>query len=373
MLHIDLPTRTEIQALGEHRGWHSVSIVLRTTPLSQEAQADRIGLRNLLRAALAQAEAAGAGVRDLRALREPVEALAEDAVFWAEQAHSLALFASPRGGLRSFRLANRLSDQVEVSDRFHLKPLLRAVTFPHHAWVLAIGTGGARLVEVLADLPPAEARVPGLPRSMADAAGRRSHVERKGDMASGLATSESALLAHYVRRVDQALRPLLAGREVPLVLAATEPVASAFRSVCGYPHLVAEGIAGSPGDTPDHVLAAGARRVLDGLYAEEIKALRETYALRAGQGRATGDLAQAARAATFGAIDTLLMDLDAEVPGTVNEDGAVAFAARADARSYAVTDEIARRALRTGARVVAARRCDIPGGGALAAILRYPV
>jgi hypothetical protein len=38
-----------------------------------------------------------------------------------------------------------------------------------------------------------------------------------------------------------------------------------------------------------------------------------------------------------------------------------------------VTDEVARRAWLTGARVLAVRRSDVPGQGALAAILRYRV
>jgi len=62
------------------------------------------------------------------------------------------------------------------------------------------------------------------------------------------------------------------------------------------------------------------------------------------------------------------------VPGTVaDEDGAVTFADAASATSYGVIDEIARRALGSGATIVAARAGDIPGCGALAAILRYPV
>ena len=372
MLHLDLPTSAEIQALGEHRGWPSVTIVLRTTPLTQDAQADRIALRNLLRDAVGSMEAAGAGVREIRDIAEEVEALVGDDGFWAVQANSLVLFAAP-ARLRGFRLPNRLVNRVEVSDRFHLKPLLRAVAFPHHAWVLAISMGAVRLIEVPAELPPREVAVPGLPRDAGDAAGRASHVERKGDMASGLATSEHALLAHYARAVDRALRPVLAGREVPLVVAAAEPMASVFRAVSSYPHLAAEGIPGSPDRTPNHTLAEGARRVLDALYAKEVEALAALYARRATQGRATADIAHAARAATAGAVDTLLVDMDAEVPGTVDEeDGAVHLAARADAHSYSVTDEIARRALRAGARVVAARRGDIPGGGDLAAILRYP-
>ena len=51
----------------------------------------------------------------------------------------------------------------------------------------------------------------------------------------------------------------------------------------------------------------------------------------------------------------------------------MSFADKADGVNYSITDEIMRRALQSGARVLAARAADIPGGGALANILRYPV
>ena len=113
---------------------------------------------------------------------------------------------------------------------------------------------------------------------------------------------------------------------------------------------------------------------MDRIYANEIHELRELYTRREQQGRATADVAQTARAATFGAVDTLIVDMDASVPGTVaEEDGAVTFTQRPDALNYGVVDEIVRRALQSGARVVAARRPDMPGGGDLAAILRYAI
>ena len=57
MLHIDLPTRAEIETLLAHRGAPTVSIYLATTPVTQDAQADRIELKNLLKAAVAEMEA----------------------------------------------------------------------------------------------------------------------------------------------------------------------------------------------------------------------------------------------------------------------------------------------------------------------------
>ncbi len=373
MLHIDLPSRTEIESLAQYRGAPAVSIYLRTAPTTQDAQANRIELKNLAKEAVAQLEAAGTDKRAIWPIEEAIEHLVEDDGFWAVQANSLAIFAAADRFL-TFRLPNHLVNAVEVSDRFHLKPLLRSVTFPHHAYVLAIGVGAVRLIEVSADLPPHEVSVPGLPRDFRAALGRRSHIEKDGQMRSGEQTSESALLTRYARTVDQALRPLLKGATVPLIVAAAEPLASVFRNASSYPHVAAQVIPGSADDTPDHVLAAGARQVLDAIYAEDIQALAALFAAREPQDRATSDIARAAKAATYGAVDTLLVDMDTVVSGTVDEQsGAIAYAGEADAVNYGIVDEIARRVLLSGGRVVAARRDDIPHRADLAAILRYPV
>jgi hypothetical protein len=70
----------------------------------------------------------------------------------------------------------------------------------------------------------------------------------------------------------------------------------------------------------------------------------------------------------------LLVDIDQTIPGTLREtDGAVTRATAADARSYDILDEIAGRAILTGAKFLAVRKDDIPEGAPLAAILRYPI
>ena len=72
------------------------------------------------------------------------------------------------------------------------------------------------------------------------------------------------------------------------------------------------------------------------------------------------------------AIDQLLVDLDAVVPGLVSDiDGSVIYSASDDAETYSVVDEVARRALYTGARVLGAKREELPDRAPLAAILRY--
>jgi len=373
LLHIDLPTRTEIESLAAYRGAPAVTLYLRTTPLTQDAQADRIELKNLLRTAIGQLEAADTDKHSVRSIEAAVGAIIEDDEFWAVQANSLAIFATD-GRIQSFRLPNKLVNTVEVSDRFHLKPLLRAVTFPHHAYVLAIGVGAVRLLEVSADLPAHAIDVPGLPRDFSDAVGRRSHRAKDRVGRSGEITSEHASLTRYARAVDQALRGILKGESAPLVVAAAEPLASIFRTTSSYPHVAAQVISGSADDTSDHVLSEAARKVLDEINAGEIARIADLFAARSSEGRATTDIAQAARAATYGAVDTLIVDMDNTVSGFVDEStGAVTMDAAPDAANYGVVDEVARRVLQTGGRVLSARRADVPRNADLAAILRYPV
>jgi hypothetical protein len=178
-------------------------------------------------------------------------------------------------------------------------------------------------------------------------------------------------LAQYARKVDQALREFLAGRELPLILVATEPMASIYRSVQSYPRLAATTISTNPDALSDAELAASARGALDELFRDELAGIQALYEQRKGEHRTTTYVAQAARAATHGAVQKLLVDIDEVLPGTVGEDGEVTLATGPSSASYGVVDEIAGRALLTGARVLGVRRQDIPGGGSLAAILRY--
>jgi hypothetical protein len=368
-LHTDIPTRAELERLLLTRDTCCVSAYLPTSPITQDAQADRIELKNLVADAAEQIEAA-ADRRAVADVREPLDALVEDDDFWAEQARSLAVFASPTT-LRTFRLPNRLTASVEVADRFYVKPLLRAVTFPQAAFVLALAAGSVRLVEIGREGPTFTVDVPDLPADAASAAGKASIADRSPSARLQGSEGQKVRLRQFARKVDQALRGVLTGLELPLILAATEPLASIYRSLNSYPHLAEPGIPGNPEAVSDDDLAAAARTVLDEVYAAELSAIRDLFDLRFSRDRASTDVATVARAATYGAVDALLVDIDEKLPGYVDEDSGAVTLAEDDAVSYGVVDELARRVLLTGGRVLAVRGPDIPGGGPLAAILRY--
>src|SRR4051812_48396284 len=101
---------------------------LPTAP-EERGERDRLEFKSLGSEALEQLSDASIERGAINDLRDVLDDLAEDDAFWARQAHSLAVFAMPSRA-QTFQVANRLSPMVEVSDRFHVKPLLRSATFP---------------------------------------------------------------------------------------------------------------------------------------------------------------------------------------------------------------------------------------------------
>lgn len=363
-MHIDMPTRTDIERLAAARDPLSVSVYLPTsTP--PDAEHDQLRARNLVDEALTTVRE-HADKRTATQVEENLRDLLDDSGFWRELGRSLAIFATPTRTI-SYRLPNALSAEATVGDRFTITPLLRAITFPQAAFVLALSQNNARLVEVSADGPAEEVRVPGMP---ADAASRLGVENLARSSPDGKHRGDEGVklrLTQYAREVDRALLPVLRGESLPLILAAAEPMAAIFRNLTGFGELAAEGIDGNPDELSEADLADAARGILDRMYVQELAELREAFGDRLSAGLATSDLADLARAVTHGAVATLLVDMDEHIDGTVAEDGTLT---RGEGQQD-VLEEIAARAIGTGARVLAVRSDDLPGEAKAAGLLRY--
>jgi hypothetical protein len=370
-MHVDIPSRAEVQRLLEMRTPGSVSIYVPTTPLPDDREAARITLKNLASTAVTQLAEGGLDKRSVSDVEDELLDLVDDDDFWSYQARTLAVFVTP-AEMRTYRLPNVLGEIVDVSDRFYLKPLLRTMTFPQAGFVLALAQGSVRLLEFGPDIGPFDVDVPGMPTDVASSVGKSSIADRAPSGRIQGSEGQKTRMRQYSRHIDAALRGVLAGQELPMVLAATEPLASIFRSVNTYPHLADRAIGGNPETTSDANLVAAARPVLDELYAGELGRLRGRFESLVAEDRTATDIAEVARAATFGTVETAFVDIDRFEPGTVDDEtGAVNLVALDDSSTYGVVDEIARRVLLTGGSVYAVRASDVPGGGAVAAILRH--
>ena len=350
-----------------------VSIYMPTTPISQEAEAGRTELANQFKIAREQLDASGFDKRRMAELAANIDDLRDDDEFWRTQANSLAVLVSP-DNLRTYRLANTPTPMVMVSDRFHLNPLMRALTFPNAAFVLHVSENSARLVEVFPDLAPAEVKVPDMPSDAASAVHKSTLNDRAPSGRIQGAEGQNVRLRQYARQIDSALRRSLAGRTTPLILSASDRLASIYRSVNHYSNLIDEHLSNTTDRTSNDELAQAARGVLDRLNVKTVDRITSQYQARESHDMATTDLSYAARAATFGAISSLIVDMDADIPGTIDEEtGEIEFAQTASPQTYDVVDEISARALAHGADVLSVRAKDIPGDSPLAALLRFRI
>src|SRR5258707_12570007 len=182
MLHIDIPTLAEFKALAQIKGKTCVSLYLPVSPLVEHIRANRTAFKDLAKEALSQLKEAGIDKDHIAIFEERFEHLAgpeqnvqdEDKIrklqrakpdpideFWHYQAHGLAVLATP-DMMRMFRLPDPPRPLAEVADRFHLTPLIRAMTSPHDVIVLAIEVASIRLNHALIDIPTQLLQVPDL-------------------------------------------------------------------------------------------------------------------------------------------------------------------------------------------------------------------
>ena len=251
MLHSDIPRLREFKALAAVMGESCVSLYVPTEPARERERQNRIAFKDLAAQALRQLKDAGIDKRRIELLERQFRHLIgsdkdhadDDKIrrlqnkppdpideFWKFQGNGLAVLATPNT-TRSFRMPYRPNPLAETADRFHLTPLIRAMTSPQDIYVLALTEKEVRLVRAFVSLPPVRVAIPDLPDDAEEVARRASIRER--NQKGRLQGSEAAkfLLHKFARRVDQALHGVLAGQWAPLVLAADEPLASMFRSI----------------------------------------------------------------------------------------------------------------------------------------------
>lgn len=370
MLYTDIPTRSEFCALDAVRGDICVSIYLPTTPVTRATQADRIVFKNLAHEAIEQLSGAKANKRSIAALQDMFDGLHDDDSFWAYLADGLAVFATPKE-LRTYRLPLTPNAEAQVSDRFHIKPLVPLLAAVDSGYVLALSQGAVRFIEFTPTIAKV-IKVPGLPKTMSDAVKRQLPRDRAPARRIQGGEGMKVLMAQYARILDRALRPILAGKHAPLVIAAVDELAAVYRAHNSYPHLVSGSIKGNPEALSEDELAQQARS----LVARRARKHASDQLKLINEGRskdlASTDLAQIANAAAAGRVGTLLVDVDASLPGSINaKTGKLSIAKRPSAKSYDVLDELVGMTIRMGGDVLPASAKMLGGEHKAAALFRF--
>lgn len=369
MPHKDIPTRQDIEALAAVREPHSISMYVPTGPLPSDSEKAKIELKNLTRDVVTQLTEAGVAKDAIAQVQDRIDALLEDTLFWTYQSQSLAIFLG-NGLFQTYRLPNHFQATVDVADRFYIKPLMRTITFPQSAFVLALAQKSVRLVRVTAAEEAQVVDVLGLPTDLESFIGADMPERQKYDRGT---LDMSVRVQQFAAGINKAVYPVVRDTKLPLILAAAEPLTSAYRKSNSYRYLTDQVIAGNPEALTNEQLATHARPILDELYSAEIADVVENFRAKQAQLLGSTDLEIVARGASLYAIDTVLVDFDHRLPGSIDEVGVITLDHADDASNYGVVDEIIRQALLVNARVYAVRSAEMPDGAKVAATFRFQV
>lgn len=354
-----------------------------------ESAQDPIRFRNLLRAleASLRQQHAPNEVRTLLELLEPLEALAQDHVFWSRSLDGLAVMAGS-GIFRVFRLQRPVRELVVVANSFHTAPLRRLLQSAGRYQVLGLSLRKVQLFEGNRDTLDEVDLDPGVPRSMTEALGdvltephqtvasyggvggahapmHHGHGDRRGE-----ADKDAE---RYFRAIDRAVlehhsRP----SGLPLMLAALPEHHHRFRQASHNPFLLAEGLAVDPDATPRDDLRKRAWQAVEPHHHSRLTTLVDAFATAKSNGMGSDDLAQVAQAAAAGRVATLLIEADRLVAGRLDAaTGGVEAADLGHPQVDDLLDDLGEMVVMRGGQVLVIPAEHMPVRTGLAATFRH--
>jgi hypothetical protein len=380
---MDLITAATMASLvGEDRR-PCVSLYLPTARSGRETTQGPIRLKNLLQQARLELVDTGRAGREADALLTEAEDLVGGVDFWSHQDDGLAVFVAPDRTER-FRLPVRVEELVVVADAFHVKPLWPVLRGEEAFFLLALSRNEVRLLRADrygitdVDLPDE------IPTSLAaalwfDDPERQLQSRAAGRVGQGRVTAQfhghgasderdDAKLGTFLRAVDRGVAQLLDPGD-PLLLAGVDEVVGVYRRESDHGSLLDDAVLGNPDALGREELHRRALPIMQAEAERAVEADRDRY--RSSGPRSAAAVTDVVPAALDGRIDTLFLPVGTQVWGRVAEDGTVSVH---DARQPGDRDllDLAAAATWTArGRVRVVGPEDVPGGGELAAILRY--
>ena len=305
-----VPTADELAALARIRQSDVVSLLLPPLPAAEA----HLTLRNLVKRA-GKLLRRSMRAADAQEFLHPVHELLDDHAIWASPIVSLAMYVG-ESELHVAAGPERGEPLAVVGPRWHVAHLLTGSPAQRYA-VLVLTRGTSHLYRGRAGTIT-ETRTAGLPAEMAEVLrydDREPQLQSHGSARRGGGTVVAAFhgqggrgdqpedVARYLRFVAAEVEEVLGGE--PLVLAATNELAAAFRKIAAYAVIEPTVVPGNAEHTSLPALATQAEAILAGSAADLQRASVEQFASAAATGSALSDLGEILTAAHDGRIEQL--------------------------------------------------------------------
>ncbi|MEA5496889.1 baeRF7 domain-containing protein [Limnoraphis robusta] len=324
---------SEIKELMEYRDENCITIFMPTHAAGSEIRQDPIRFKNVL--SLAEEKLVEAGWRDTDAQRLLEQAHQLDqGEFWRHQDEGLALFISPNE-FRYYRVPLNFDEEVIISNRFHIKPLMPLLMNDGRFYVLALSQNQVRLFQA-SHYNIDEVSLEGIPLSLSEAL-KYDETEQQLQLHSGspaLPQGKSQTyhgqgvgvddnkdqIRRFLQKVDRGLHDILEDQQAPMILAGVDYVISIYRDITIYPLVLSEGIPGNPDNANPKELHKQAWEIVLPYFQEsQEKAATKYQELMANNPeKASRDLKEIITAAYDKRIESLFVAIDEEQWGKFN-------------------------------------------------------
>ena len=385
---MDILNPMALKSLIAQQGKWCVSLYMPTHRVGQEQQQDPIRLKNLLAEAEAKLLANGLRRPEAQKLMRPAEELLWDRDFWQHQADGLAIFLT-NDFYKVYRLPFEFEEAISTGTSFYIKPLLPCLGRGINYYVLAVNLNNVRLFKGNAETM-SEIKL-NFPTSMEDTlwtddpekylnlhSGSISLGQGKGG--AGVfhghdpADEDKKNILRFFQAVDQGLHDLLDENNIPMVLAGVDYLLPIYREASSYHNLLEDGIPGNPDRENLKSLHEKAWHIVRPIFEESQKKAFEKFQQLHGQksDRAVNDIKTALKAATFGQVETIFVPIGQQKWGRYDaENNEVILKQEPGPEHEDLFDLAATETLLNSGQVFAVPSEQMPGGGEVAAILRY--
>jgi hypothetical protein len=386
-------SKGELRTLVEPRTGPCVTLYMPTHDAGADIQQDPIRFKNLLREAEERLRAKGMKQPEVDAfLGEARKLLDLDRIFWRSPKASFAMFVAP-GFFKYYHLPLKLQEHLHVEGRFHTKPLMRLLSSNGRFFILALSQDQIRLLEAT-QYTVRQCELKSTPTNITEAL-QYNELEqapqfRVANSGPGdfQAKQEGVFFGHgggidpsdvkkddlreYFRAVDKGLHGILADDNAPIILAGVNYLLPMYREVNTYPHMLTEGIVGSPELLGNEELHAQAWPIArEYLLTGEREAVAKFQNLT-GSAKTSIDLKEILSAAHQGRIETIFVANGRETWGRYDVDGdATTIETQQSVENTDLLDLAATQTFSTGGRVYVVDPDAVPGGESVAAVFRF--
>lgn len=296
------------------------TFIVPTDVTGQDAKLSMLTLKNQLRDAHAALLEQGMSESAASELLSPVSELLDDSSYWRLQSRSLVVFLT-EGFCLPVRVPVHLAGRLTIGERFDLLSLAAVLASDSKLYILTLTKNSVRLFnstrntieelplenipasfdEVITELPE---RVVDVRSGSAGPAGTPSFQGPDGDV-------DRVLLEQYIHAVGQAVGTRLGtARSQLLVLAAVAEYLPIFQGACPYPAIYDGVIPGNPEHTLPGELRSAAWRLVNSHVTEGEASEQDRASSVVHAGKGSFDLAEIAKAAEEGRVDTLYLPRD---------------------------------------------------------------